>query len=90
MGDTLRVKPEEKTIECDNRQAVRLVTLENPTFRTDVRDIHISDLWLRQEHAEGRIKVKWPKWARVEKGKMDADGFTEPLPKANSSVSNSE
>lgn len=68
---------EETKIECGNKQAVRMITMDNPTFRTNIRHIHISELWLRQEHAAGRINVQW-----VETGKMEADGLTKPLPKA--------
>lgn len=45
--------------ECDNNQTVRFIVLENPVFKTNIRHIHISDLWLRQEFQQKRINVVW-------------------------------
>ena len=67
----------EDTLECDNRQSVRLITLDNPVIKTNIRHIHISELWIRQEQREGRINVSW-----VDTNRMEADGLTKPLPKS--------
>ena len=63
-------------IECDNHQTVRLVNLDRPIIRTNIRHLNIGDLWIRQEQREGRIQVTW-----VNSDKMDADGLTKPLSK---------
>ena len=67
----------EDIMECDNAQTVRLIDLDNPIVKTNIRHIHVSDLWVRQEHREGRVNVRW-----VTSDHMDADGLTKPLPKA--------
>lgn len=53
------------------------LVLQNPVFKTNIRHIHISDLWLRQVYQRRNINVVW-----VESGKIEADGLTKPLPKA--------
>lgn len=66
----------DNTIECDNQQTVRLVTLDHPIVKINIRHVHISDLWVRQEQREGRINVVW-----IDSARMPADGLTKPLPK---------
>lgn len=67
----------DNTLECDNQQTVRLIALDNPVIKTNVRHIHISELWIRQEQRNGRVNVAW-----VDTNRMEADGLTKPLPKA--------
>jgi hypothetical protein len=62
-------------IECDNKQTLRLVTEEGVKLVTKLRHVDIHNHWLRQEHAEGRIQVKW-----IPTNQMMADGFTKALP----------
>ena len=72
----LDLEQDDNQIHCDNKQTVRLIQLDNPIVKTNIRHINISDLWLRQEHKRGNIKIQW-----TDSNKMKADGFTKPLPK---------
>ena len=76
--EELNFDPEESsnTIECDNRQAIRLVTARHPVIKTGLRHVHINGLWLRQENLAGKVEVKW-----VPTEQMVSDGFTKPLPR---------
>ena len=73
----LDLEQPEDELQCDNLQTVRLVTLDRPIVKTNIRHIHISDLWVREEHHRGNINVTW-----VETSRMAADGLTKPLPKS--------
>lgn len=73
----LDLEQPEAELQCDNLQTVRLVALDHPIVKTNIRHIHISDLWVRQEHHRGNINVTW-----VETSRMAADGLTKPLPKS--------
>ena len=62
------------TIQCDNRQTLRLLTEESAKLVTKLRHVDIHTHWLRQEAQEKRIKLEW-----VSTANMPADGFTKPL-----------
>lgn len=64
----------ELTIECDNTQTLRLITQPTAKLTTKLRHVDIHHHWLRQEHAEGRVKLKW-----VPTKEMLADGLTKAL-----------
>ena len=64
------------TIQCDNRQTIRLVSEESAKLQTKLRHVDIHNHWLRQEHSAGRVRTEW-----VETSKMVADGMTKGLPK---------
>ena len=78
--EELNFDPEEpaNTIECDNKQAIRLVSERHPVIKTGLRHVHINGLWLRQESLAGKIDVEW-----APNGQMISDGFiiTKPLPR---------
>jgi hypothetical protein len=63
------------TIQCDNKQTIRLVTEEVSCLQTKLRHVDIHNHWIRQEVFEGRIKVEY-----VQSADMIADGFTKVLP----------
>jgi hypothetical protein len=63
------------TIQCDNKQTIRLVTEEVSRLQTKLRHVDIHNHWIRQEVSEGRIKVEY-----VQSADMIADGFTKVLP----------
>ena len=62
------------SILCDNQQTVGLIQKERPQLTSKLRHVDIHNLWLRQIHQEGKIKVQW-----VPTTSMPADGFTKPL-----------
>jgi hypothetical protein len=62
------------TIECDNKQTIRLVTEELAKLKTSLRHVDIHNHWLRQEHSRGKIDVVY-----TESAKMMADGLTKAL-----------
>lgn len=61
-------------ILCDNQQTVGLIHKERPQLTSKLKHVDIHNLWLRQIHQEGKIKVQW-----VPTTGMPADGFTKPL-----------
>ena len=63
-------------IECDNQQAVRIVSSEQPTITTKLRHVDIHQFWLRQEGQQGKFVIQWGPTAQ-----MMADGLTKPLNK---------
>jgi hypothetical protein len=62
------------TIDCDNKQTIRLVTEELAKLKTSLRHVDIHNHWLRQEHSRGKIDVVY-----TESAKMMADGLTKAL-----------
>jgi hypothetical protein len=62
------------TIECDNKQTIRLVTEELARLKTSLHHVDIHNRWLRQEHARQKIDVVY-----TESAKMMADGLTKAL-----------
>ena len=62
------------SILCDNQQTVGLIQKERPQLTSKLKHVDIHNLWLRQIHQEGKIKVQW-----VPTTSMPADGFTKPL-----------
>jgi hypothetical protein len=62
------------SIDCDNQQAVRIVTKETPAISTKLRHVDIHQFWLRQEVQNGKLAVQW-----VPTAEMVADGLTKPL-----------
>lgn len=62
------------TVECDNKQTIRLVTEEIATLKTNLRHVDIHNHWLRQEVERNRIRVAYTKSAE-----MMADGLTKTL-----------
>ncbi|TMC14027.1 MAG: Ty1/Copia family ribonuclease HI [Chloroflexi bacterium] len=65
------------TIECDNRQTIRLLVEESVKLQTKLRHVDIHSHWLRQEVQRGTIAITWQ-----ETKKMVADGLTKALGKA--------
>ena len=63
------------TIQCDNKQTIRLVTEEVSRLQTKLRHVDIHNHWIRQEVSEGRIKVEY-----VQSADTIADGFTKVFP----------
>ena len=63
------------TIQCDNKQTIRLVTEEISKLQTKLRHVDIHNHWLRQEISSGKITVVY-----VQSAEMIADGFTKVLP----------
>ncbi|PFH56372.1 hypothetical protein XA68_16605 [Ophiocordyceps unilateralis] len=71
----IEFKPsDELTINCDNRQTVRLVTEEGLKLSTKLRHVDIHSHWLRQEVQNQRLKIVW-----IDTNQMIADGLTKPL-----------
>ena len=66
--------PEILTIECDNKQTIRLLVDESTKFSTKLRHVDIYSHWLRQEVQRQSIKIRW-----VSTKEMIADGFTKAL-----------
>lgn len=62
------------TIQCDNKQTIRLVTEEISRLQTKLRHVDIHNHWIRQEVTTGRIKEEY-----VPSSEMIADGFTKVL-----------
>jgi hypothetical protein len=67
--------PAKVTIECDNKQTIRLVTAELVQLRTKLRHVDIHNHWLRQEILDERIEVIYTPSTR-----LLADGLTKSLP----------
>ena len=63
------------TIQCDNKQTIRLVTEEVSRLQTKLRHVDIHNHWIRQEVSKGKIKVEY-----VQSAEMIADGLTKVLP----------
>ena len=63
------------TIQCDNKQTIRLVTQEVSKLQTKLRHVDIHTHWLRQEVAAGTITVEY-----IRSDDMIADGLTKVLP----------
>ena len=73
--NAIRFDPEQTiSIDCDNRQTVRLASATQPTISTKLRHVDIHQFWLRQEVQKGKFDVQW-----VPTTDMAADGFTKPL-----------
>ena len=64
----------ETSIQCDNSQTIRAITLNSQRLQTKLRHIDIHNHWLRQEVERKRISVKWTPSAQT-----IADGFTKTL-----------
>jgi hypothetical protein len=62
------------TVECDNRQTIRLLIEEATRLQTKLRHVDIHSHWLRQEVQRGAIHIKWQ-----ETKQMMADGLTKAL-----------
>jgi hypothetical protein len=63
------------TIQCDNKQTIRLISEEISQLTTKLRHVDIHNHWLRQEAERQSIKVVY-----VESNQMLADGLTKALP----------
>jgi hypothetical protein len=61
-------------IYCDNKQTIRLFTIETPKLETKLKYVDIYSCWLRQEVQRGSINIKW-----IPTDQMIADGFTKEL-----------
>jgi transposase InsO family protein len=64
------------TIDCDNKQTLRLITEDAAKLITKLRHVDIHNHWLRQEHAAKRVIFQWKPTTE-----MLADGFTKALPR---------
>ncbi|KAK7583642.1 hypothetical protein V3481_012924 [Fusarium oxysporum f. sp. vasinfectum] len=63
------------TIECDNQQTIRLISLETPRLKTALKHVDIHNCWARQAFKQGHFKIQYTPTAL-----MLADGLTKPLP----------
>jgi hypothetical protein len=63
------------TIQCDNKQTIRLVNEKTSQLTTKLRHVDIHNHWLRQEAQNGKIEVIY-----TPTNDMIADGFTKSLP----------
>jgi hypothetical protein len=63
------------TIQCDNKQTIRLVNADIALLQTKLRHVDIHNHWLRQEAARKRIQVVY-----TPTDDMMADGLTKVLP----------
>jgi Reverse transcriptase (RNA-dependent DNA polymerase) len=72
MGVTL--DDSQITIQCDNKQTIRLVNADIASLQTKLRHVDIHNHWLRQEAARKRIKVVY-----TPSNDMIADGLTKSL-----------
>jgi hypothetical protein len=70
---TLRLD-EPLTIQCDNKQTLRLLNEESAKLTTKLRHVDIHRHWLRQEVRNRRIFLDW-----VPTKQMPADGLTKSL-----------
>ena len=59
------------TIQCDNRQTIRLLVDEAIKFQTKLRHVDIHSHWLRQEVQRDHVRIGWQPTAE-----MVADGLT--------------
>ena len=66
--------PEVLTIECDNKQTIRLLVDESTKLQTKLCYIDIHFHWLRQKVQRQSIKIRW-----VSIKEIMADGFTKGL-----------
>lgn len=73
--------PTPLTIECDNKQTIRLIVAEAAKLSTKLRHIDIHRHWLRQEYAQNRVNITW-----VPTRDMIADGLTKALGKEKHQV----
>jgi len=62
------------TIQCDNKQTIRLVTAEMATLQTKLRHVDIHNHWLRQEVNRKTIKIEY-----TPSNSMTADGLNKAL-----------
>ena len=67
--DDYRIK-----IQCNNKQTIRLVTVEVVTLQTRLRYVDIHNHWLRQEVSQEKIVVKY-----TLSGNMLVDGLIKAL-----------
>jgi len=65
---------EELTINCDNKQTIRLLTAETPELTTKLRHVDIHHHWLRQEVKNKTITIDY-----IPTNMMPADGLTKPM-----------
>jgi len=63
------------TIQCDNKQTIRLVNENTSQLTTKLRHVDIHNHWLRQEVQRRKIRVIY-----TPTNDMIADGFTKSLP----------
>lgn len=63
------------SLQCDNSQTVRILNNDRSPITSKLRHVGISQNWLRQEVAAGRLSVNW-----VPSQSMLADGLTKSLP----------
>jgi hypothetical protein len=71
---TIRLDDHRITIQCDNKQTIRLVTAEVATLQTKLRHVDIHNHWLRQEVGQEKIVVEY-----TPTNSMVADGLTKAL-----------
>ena len=71
---TVQLDDHHITIQCDNKQTIRLVTAEIATLQTKLRHVDIHNHWLRQEVSSGKIKIEY-----TPSSSMTADGLTKAL-----------
>jgi hypothetical protein len=71
----IKLKDSVITIQCDNKQTLRLVTEKTSQLTTKLQHVDIHNHWLRQEVQDGKIKMIYTPTAE-----MIADGFTKSLP----------
>jgi len=69
------------SIDCDNKQTIRLLTTDNPQLTTKLRHVDIHNHWLRQEVQRGNIHINW-----IPSAQMPADGLTKALPRQKHEV----
>jgi hypothetical protein len=62
------------SIQCDNRQTLRLLVEESLKLQTKLRHVDIHSHWLRQEVQRRAVHLEWR-----ESKKMMADGLTKAL-----------
>ncbi|RMZ92256.1 hypothetical protein DV736_g455, partial [Chaetothyriales sp. CBS 134916] len=61
-------------IQCDNKQTIRMITVDSLRLTTKLRHVDIHNHWLRQEYQAGRVQIEWTPTAD-----MPADGLTKTL-----------
>jgi hypothetical protein len=77
LFNTLQFDPGHKiSIQCDNRQTIRLLTAETLQINTKLKHIDIHSHWLRQEITNGALQIQW-----IPTAEMPADGLTKALPR---------
>jgi hypothetical protein len=65
---------QEPTIEYDNLQTIRLITLETPRLKMALKHVDVHNCWARQAYQQGQFKIEYTPTA-----KMIADGLTKPI-----------